>query len=288
MSTDGINDNSGTQVLPALALDADQFLKHEYDFIIVGGGTAGLAIAARLTENPNVTVGVLEAGKNKLDDFLVDTPGMFTQLLGNEEYDWNFKTVSQSNGKTYHIPRGKILGGSSGINFMMYVRGSTQDYDDWAILADDPSWGSEKMDHYMRKHQTLDPIDEHVAHRTTMRFVAKNHGTSGPVHTSFNDSLLPIEDNFQRGFDQVTGIVRKPMDPYVSENCSYVRSSANVATQLVWRPYRRLQHTWYRRTCRPRHGKAQLCRSRLFRCQRTTTKPPCLVRSCSELCKASR
>jgi choline dehydrogenase-like flavoprotein len=130
MSIDGSNDSATTQVLPALALDADQFLKHEYDFLIVGGGTAGPEIAARLTENPNVTVGILEAGKNKLDDLLVDTPGMFTQLLGNEEYDWNFKTVSQSNGKKYHIPRGKILGGSNGINFMMYVRGSTQDYDD--------------------------------------------------------------------------------------------------------------------------------------------------------------
>lgn len=234
MSIDGSNDSATTQVRPALALDADQFLKHEYDFVIVGGGTAGLAIAARLTENPNVTVGVLEAGKNKLDDLLVDTPGMFTQLLGNEEYDWNFKTVSQSNGKKYHIPRGKILGGSSGINFMMYVRGSTQDYDDWAILADDPCWGSEKMNHYMRKHQTLDPIDEHIAHWATMSFVAENHGTFGPVHTSFNDSLLPIEDNFQRGFDEVTGIVRKPTDPYVPNNCSFVRSSANVASQLVW------------------------------------------------------
>jgi choline dehydrogenase-like flavoprotein len=217
MSIDGINDDSVTHVLPASAVSADQFLKHEYDFIIVGGGTAGLTLAARLTENPDVTVGVLEAGKNKLDDFLVDTPGLFTQLLGNEEYDWKFKTVPQPNGKEYHIPRGKMLGGTSGINFLMYVRGSTQDYDDWAILADDPSWGSEKMHHYMRKHQTLHHIDENIAHRTSMPFVAENHGTSGPIHTSFNDFLLPIEDDFQRGFNEVTGISQKPLDPYVSK-----------------------------------------------------------------------
>jgi choline dehydrogenase-like flavoprotein len=223
VSIDGINDSATTQVFPALALDADQFLKHEYDYIIGGGGTAGLAVAARLTENPNVTVGVLEASKNKLDDFLVDTPGAFTQLLGNEEYDWNFKTVPQPNGKEYHIPRGKILGGSSGINFMMYVRGSTQDYDDWAILSDDPSWGSDKMNHYMRKHQTLNRVDENIAHRTSMPFVAENHGTSGPVHTSFNDFLLPIEDDFHRGFDEVTNIGRKPIDPYVLNKYRSVR-----------------------------------------------------------------
>jgi choline dehydrogenase-like flavoprotein len=76
------NDHADGNVLPALALSADDFLKHEYDFVIIGGGTAGLAVAARLTENPDVIVGVLEAGKNRLDDLLVDTPGTFTQLLG--------------------------------------------------------------------------------------------------------------------------------------------------------------------------------------------------------------
>jgi choline dehydrogenase-like flavoprotein len=215
MSTNGVNGHASADVLPALALNADDFLKHEYDFIIVGGGTAGLAVAARLTENPDVTVGVLEAGKNRLDDFLVDTPGVFTQLLGNDEYDWKFMTVPQVNGREYHIPRGKLLGGSSGINYMMYVRGSTQDYDDWAILADDPSWGSDKMNQYMRKHQTLDPVDEAVVHRSAMPYVDKNHGTSGPVHTSFNDFFLPIEDDFQKAFDEVTGIDKKPVDPYV-------------------------------------------------------------------------
>lgn len=206
---------NGANPLPALATSAEDFLKNKYDYVIIGGGTAGLAIAARLTENPDVTVGVLEAGKNKLDDPLVDTPGAFTQLLHNEEYDWAFKTEPQvhNKNKRHHIPRGRALGGSSAINYMMYVRGSTQDYDDWAILADDPEWGSEKMQQYMRKHQTLDPVDEAVAHRSALPYVDVNHGTSGPVHTSFNDFFLPIEDDFQKAFDEVTGISKKPIDP---------------------------------------------------------------------------
>jgi choline dehydrogenase len=79
----------------ALATSAEEFLKGSYDFIICGGGTAGLTLAARLTEIPDVTVGVIEAGECKLDDMLVDTPLMFGQMLGRDEYDWNFRTTPQ-------------------------------------------------------------------------------------------------------------------------------------------------------------------------------------------------
>ena len=91
------NDASGVngQGPSALCSTAEEFLSHEYDFIIVGGGTAGLVVAARLTENPDVTVGVIEAGKNRLGDMLVDTPALFTYMLGNEEYDWKFYTTPQ-------------------------------------------------------------------------------------------------------------------------------------------------------------------------------------------------
>ena len=79
----------------ALCSTADEFLSHEYDLVVAGGGTAGLVVAARLTENPHVTVGVIEAGKNKLGDMLVDTPAFFTQMLGNDDYDWKFYTTPQ-------------------------------------------------------------------------------------------------------------------------------------------------------------------------------------------------
>ena len=89
--------------------------------VVLGGGTAGLVVAARLTENPEVTVGVLEAGPNKLDDILIDTPGLFPQLLNNPAYDWRFHSVPQKHGlsKRHNMPRGKVLGGSSALNFEM-------------------------------------------------------------------------------------------------------------------------------------------------------------------------
>lgn len=65
------------------------------DYIICGGGTAGLAVASRLTEDENITVAVLEAGGNALNDLVVDAPSMYTQTWGNPNYDWDYKTVPQ-------------------------------------------------------------------------------------------------------------------------------------------------------------------------------------------------
>lgn len=102
---------------------ATTFANQEYDYLVLGGGTAGLTIAARLSESPDVKVGVIEAGKSRLNDMLVDVPAMFLQMFGNPEYDWKYSTTPQigPDSKTleHHVVRGKMLGGSSGINYMM-------------------------------------------------------------------------------------------------------------------------------------------------------------------------
>ena len=80
--------------LPALC-SLEEFLSHDYDFVIAGGGTAGLVVAARLTENPNVKVGVLEAGPANLGDPMIMMPAMYVKAIGDPKYDWLHKSVPQ-------------------------------------------------------------------------------------------------------------------------------------------------------------------------------------------------
>lgn len=73
----------------------DDFIHNSFDYLIIGGGTAGLTVAARLSEDPKITVGVLEGGAARLNDPSILTPGAFPTLLGTEQYDWMFKSVPQ-------------------------------------------------------------------------------------------------------------------------------------------------------------------------------------------------
>jgi choline dehydrogenase-like flavoprotein len=83
-----------TPDLPALC-SLEEFLKQDYDFVVVGGGTAGLVMAARLSENLNITVGVLEAGPTNIGNQMILMPAMYTKSIGDPKYDWLHKTVPQ-------------------------------------------------------------------------------------------------------------------------------------------------------------------------------------------------
>lgn len=117
------------------------FCSRKYDYIVVGGGTAGLVVAARLSENPALTVGVLEAGPAALGLESIDIPGLYGQALGTD-YDWKFQTTPQVGlgGRTLDWPRGKVLGGTSALNFMTWNRACREDYDAWRDLGNE-GWG---------------------------------------------------------------------------------------------------------------------------------------------------
>ena len=113
----------------------------DYDYIIVGAGTAGCVLANRLTRNRDVNVLLIEAGGR--DDYLwIHIPVGYLHCIGNPRTDWLYKTETEAGlgGRSLIYPRGKVLGGSSSINGMIYMRGQSQDYDRWATLTGDPSW----------------------------------------------------------------------------------------------------------------------------------------------------
>lgn len=111
-----------------------------YDYIVVGGGTAGCLVAARLAE-AGATVLVLEAGPDDRNP-LIRMPAGFIKLLGAERYMWFYKSVPQAHlgGRTPIVPQGRVLGGGSSVNAMVYMRGQPADYDLWAEQAGDEQW----------------------------------------------------------------------------------------------------------------------------------------------------
>ncbi|KAG4438451.1 hypothetical protein IFR05_006061 [Cadophora sp. M221] len=173
-----------------------------YDYVIIGGGTAGLTIAARLTENPKTSVLVLEAGNDHSNDTNVLAPGLYTGMYGNPEYDWNYKTVPQihANGQVVAHPRGKQLGGSSAINFMFWTHPSQQDIDSWGELGN-ANWSWDSLLPFFKKSESfVAPSVQVKEDLQTEPIVPKIHGDKGAIVNTFPDIYGPLDEVWPRTY----------------------------------------------------------------------------------------
>jgi len=143
-----------------------------FDYVIVGGGSAGCVLAARLSEDPSVSVCLLEAGRRDSSP-LIRVPLGIAVLVPRRLHNWAFKTVPQAGlfGRRGYQPRGKTLGGSSSINAMVYIRGHRSDYDEWAALGN-AGWSYDDVLPYFRRSEHNERLSDAW------------HGRDGPLNVA--------------------------------------------------------------------------------------------------------
>src|SRR5215208_2335378 len=150
-----------------------------YDYVIVGAGSAGCVLANRLSEDPDVSVLLLEAGGPDTNE-LVHLPAAFSALYRTAQ-DWDHSTIYEphANDRRIYLPRGKVLGGSSSINAMIYMRGNPLDYDEWG-----PGWTWEEMLPYFKRAEDNERGEDEF------------HGAGGPLPVSEGRSRNELAQHF--------------------------------------------------------------------------------------------
>jgi len=171
-----------------------------FDYLIVGGGSAGCVLAARLSEDPQVRVALLEAGPPD-KSVLIHCPAGLAVLAQNGQANWAFETVPQPglNGRRGYQPRGKVLGGSSSVNAMVYIRGQRNDYDHWAAEGN-AGWSFDDVLPYFKRAEhnergadtwhgsggPLNVMDLRSPNRFGPVFVEAARQAGYPLNTDFN------------------------------------------------------------------------------------------------------
>lgn len=162
-----------------------------YDYIIVGGGSAGCVLANRLSANGKHRVCLLEAGPEDRTP-LISTPGAFAYFMFSKKYNWMFDSEAKPdirNGQPVFCPQGKTLGGGSAINAMIYIRGHRCDYDHWAALGN-RGWGFDDLLPYFKRNETNERGGDDF------------HGDSGPLYVSDCRNYYPLNDRFLEAAEQ--------------------------------------------------------------------------------------
>ena len=161
------------------------FVTDTYDFVVVGAGSGGCAVAGRLSEDPATSVALLDAG-GKNDNWIVRTPFALILMVAGKVNNWAFETVPQKglNGRIGYQPRGKGLGGSSAINAMVYIRGHRSDYDHWASLGN-AGWSYADVLPYFKRSEN------------NAEFGGEYHGQNGPLRVNGLRTGNPVHQIFR-------------------------------------------------------------------------------------------
>ena len=175
----------------------------KFDYIIVGAGSAGCVLANRLTQNPDVTVLLLEAGA-KDDYHWIHIPVGYLYCINNPRTDWQFKTEALPglNGRSLLYPRGRVLGGSSSINGMIYMRGQDQNYAEWARLTNDHAWDWERCLERFKQFEDYHG-DVNQWHSTGSEWTVSQQRLRWEILEVFKDAAIeagiPQTNDFNRG-----------------------------------------------------------------------------------------
>ncbi|THV47530.1 hypothetical protein BGAL_0304g00010 [Botrytis galanthina] len=185
-----------------------------FDYVVVGGGTAGLTIASRLSEDSGTTVAVIEAGTF----YQITNPGLSSTPAGdsfwagsspadtNPLVDWKFVTTPQAGaaGRSISYARGKCLGGSSARNFMIYQRGTTQSYQKWADAVDDQSYTFDGLFPFFQKSVRFTPPGSSRASNASAEFSASAYSSSGgPLEVSYANYAQPFSSYMEGSLGEI-------------------------------------------------------------------------------------
>jgi choline dehydrogenase len=179
-----------------------------FDYVIVGGGSAGCVLANRLSEDPKTKVLLLEAGGN--DNYIwIKIPVGYLYCIGNPRTDWLFNTANEPglNGRSLGYPRGKVLGGCSSINGMIYMRGQARDYDQWRQLGN-TGWGwDDCLPYFTKSEDHFDGAND--LHGSGGEWRVEPARISWEILDAFADACvaagIPRTDDFNRGNNEGVG-----------------------------------------------------------------------------------
>ncbi|KAK0447227.1 alcohol oxidase [Armillaria borealis] len=214
-----------------IVIGPQEFVALKFDYLIVGAGTAGLTLASRLAEDRNVQVGVIEAGAYHGNDPLIDVPSNIGTAGGNPDYDWRFSTVPQEGAGDRVIPptQGKLLGGSSAMNFLAWTRATKVEYDSWTFFSSGQNdWSWDGLLPYFKKSTSvnLDETNNFLGIPGGEEPNGHDEGFDGPIHVSHNTIFSDVEPLYAEAMISI-GI---PMneDPDNGNNTGLMNDRASV------------------------------------------------------------